>query len=236
MPSDSVQTLCFDHPSQTTPTDNNTAGRITPYPIILCTQWPQMPRHFTRQEHADLVSRPAGDRASSHIPNHLIDLEAQVDAIRPDDPPRVQSPGQPSSDLGIRRPKRSRTANLYRPKTRGRLWKPGQEPGIDPAAIHLATTPSSLKAACDITVVDFSQDDMRMQYLDNASLEEFLDRPQEDGLNCRWININGLSWDVISIIGKKKNFHRLAIEDMLNLRNRTKADWYSDHTYSGFLP
>ncbi len=48
---------------------------------------------------------------------------------------------------------------------------------------------------------------------------------------CRWISVNGLSWDVIKLLGNHKNLHRLAIEDLTNQKNRTKADWYSDHTY-----
>lgn len=55
--------------------------------------------------------------------------------------------------------------------------------------------------------------------------------PRPNWAACRWININGLSWDVIKLLGNDKHLHRLAIEDLLNPRNRTKADWYSDHTY-----
>ena len=55
--------------------------------------------------------------------------------------------------------------------------------------------------------------------------------PRPNWAACRWININGLSWDVIKLLGNDKHLHQLAIEDLLNPRNRTKADWYSDHTY-----
>ena len=58
-----------------------------------------------------------------------------------------------------------------------------------------------------------------------------MDKPRPDWAVCRWINVNGLSWDVIKLLGNDKGLHRLAIEDLLNPRNRTKADWYSDHTY-----
>ena len=58
-----------------------------------------------------------------------------------------------------------------------------------------------------------------------------MDLPRPEWATCRWININGLSWDVIQLLGNDKGLHRLAIEDLLNPRNRTKADWYSDHTY-----
>lgn len=117
-------------------------------------------------------------------------------------------------------------------------WQPGQEPGLDPNKENGGREQKpELHEECDITVVDYSEDDMEMRHLDNASLGKWIEREQakEGGrdkwVKCRWININGLSWDVISAIGKWKKLHRLAIEDLVNTRNRTKADWYSDHTY-----
>ena len=72
---------------------------------------------------------------------------------------------------------------------------------------------------------------MEQHTLDNASLVRFLDKPQPKWSKCRWINVNGLSWDVISALGKHKNLHRLAIEDIMNTRNRTKADWFANHAF-----
>ena len=65
-----------------------------------------------------------------------------------------------------------------------------------------------------------------MHDFDNAGLIQFINKRQEDWIKCRWININGLSWDVIQALGRYKKLHRLAIEDMVNTNNRTKADWY----------
>ncbi|KAL9134930.1 MAG: hypothetical protein Q9175_003875 [Cornicularia normoerica] len=162
-----------------------------------------------------------------------IDLEAQS----PRSPIQFQRkedkhPISPTESVRCRRPNRSNTAKTYKPEVRGRDWHPGQEPGIDPSATHphspLAT---NLRAQCDITVVDFSEDDIRVQHLDNETLPSFMDMPRPAWAACRWINVNGLSWDVIKLLGSDKHLHRLAIEDLLNPRNRTKADWYSDHTY-----
>ncbi len=83
----------------------------------------------------------------------------------------------------------------------------------------------TLSAPCQITVVDFSRDELSIRKLDNESLKDFLDQPQPDWARCRWINVNGLSWDVIQALGRHKNLHRLAIEDIMNTRNRTKAEW-----------
>jgi Mg2+ and Co2+ transporter CorA len=48
---------------------------------------------------------------------------------------------------------------------------------------------------------------------------------------CRWINVNALSWDVIRMLGNHKSLHRLAIEDLMSDRGRTKIDWYSDQAF-----
>ncbi|KAI1338253.1 hypothetical protein F5Y15DRAFT_388190 [Xylariaceae sp. FL0016] len=111
-------------------------------------------------------------------------------------------------------------------------WRPGAEPGIDPSKPDGGQdSVPNLHAQCQITVVDFSQNDLRIHELDNAALIDFVKVPQPEWVKCRWINVNGLSWDVIQALGNYKNLHRLAIEDIMNTRNRTKADWYQDHAF-----
>lgn len=111
-------------------------------------------------------------------------------------------------------------------------WQPGSEPGFDP---HLpdgghASMPT-LSAPCKITVVDFSHNYVEKRHFENQSFIEFLERPKDEWAKCRWININGLSWDVIQAVGHKKGLHKLALEDVMNIRNRTKADWYPNHAF-----
>lgn len=165
-------------------------------------------------------------------PSH-IDLEAQS----PKSPIQSQEKGykqpiSPIESVRFRRPNRSNTAKTYKPEIRGQDWHPGQEPGIDTSATHPhPSLAPNLHAQCDITVVDFSVDDIRLSHLDNETLPDFMDKPRPDWAACRWINVNGLSWDVIKLLGNDKHLHRLAVEDLINPRNRTKADWYSDHTY-----
>ena len=149
------------------------------------------------------------------------------------------------TSIDIRRRGRTNTAKMYAPEHEGSTtgWSPGQEPGIDTSD---PTPPYSKKDSiggdsvsaphihnkpCEITVVDYSQNDMKLYNLDNDNLEEFLDRPTEDWQLVRWINVNGLSWDVIRLLGNHKSLHKLAIEDLMNTRSRTKADWYHDHTF-----
>ena len=162
-----------------------------------------------------------------------VDLEAQSPRS-PVNGIDVKSPTSPTESLRFRKVARSNTAKTYRPEQRGQEWRPGQEPGIDVSVPHGLGSQSHLPQIyeqCDITVVDFSPDEMKMHHLDNRTLGPFLRNPRPAWADCRWINVDGLSWDVIEVLGKDKNLHRLAIEDLMNPRNRTKADWYSDHTY-----
>ncbi|KAB8073952.1 hypothetical protein BDV29DRAFT_131401 [Aspergillus leporis] len=146
----------------------------------------------------------------------------------------------PSHDTVRNRARRSNTARSYHPDnvTHDPNWHPGTEPGIDPTkplppynADWATSVPSNLFTRCEIIVVDFSQNEMRQYELDNETLEPFLVREREPWVQCRWINVNGLSWDVIRALGNQKGLHRLAIEDLINTTNRTKVDWYSDHAY-----
>jgi len=108
--------------------------------------------------------------------------------------------------------------------------EPGAEPGVDTSK-EADPTYKKLQAECAITVVEFSADRMETRELDNDSLQPYLDLPQEDWVSCRWINVDGLSYDVIQMLGNYKKLHSLAIEDLMYTRGRTKADWYSDHAF-----
>ncbi|OCL14303.1 hypothetical protein AOQ84DRAFT_351582 [Glonium stellatum] len=129
-----------------------------------------------------------------------------------------------------RRFTRSNTVRNYHSPTRPNWEEPGAEPGVDTAKDAEAHY-KLLHRHCDITVVDFSDDQMVQHQLDNGTIEAFLNIPKEDWVACRWINVNGLSWDVIRLLGNYKHLHRLAIEDLMNTRGRTKADWYSDQAF-----
>lgn len=83
----------------------------------------------------------------------------------------------------------------------------------------------TLSTPCEITVVDFSHDRLASHKRTNETLSAFMDLPQPEWVKCRWINVNGLSWDVIQLLGQHKSLHRLAIEDLMNTRNRIKAEW-----------
>ncbi|KKA27418.1 hypothetical protein TD95_002026 [Thielaviopsis punctulata] len=111
-------------------------------------------------------------------------------------------------------------------------WEPGAEPGFDPSKPDggHASMPT-LSALCVITVVDFSQERIERQVFQNDAFIRFLKEPQPKWSKCRWINVNGLSWDVIQAVGQAKGLHKLALEDIMDLKNRPKAEWYPNHAF-----
>jgi Mg2+ and Co2+ transporter CorA len=167
------------------------------------------------------------------------------ESIELKNPKRADTAISRVSTTSMRRRARTSTVNtLY---DRGAMgitsgWTPGQEPGLDtsnPAAPYNRRSPKGsdtgepdeLDQLCEITVVDYSLEDMKSYMLDNDNLEEFLQQPSQEWSTVRWVNVNGLSWDVIRVLGNHKSLHRLAVEDLMNTRNRTKVDWYNDHTF-----
>lgn len=105
-----------------------------------------------------------------------------------------------------------------------------QEPGIDPLREAISNF-SLVQQPCQITLVDFNEEKILRHEFDNEELIKFIKQPREDWVACRWINVNGLSWDVIRALGAEQKLHRLAIEDLLSTGGRTKADFYRDHCF-----
>ena len=105
-------------------------------------------------------------------------------------------------------------------------WHAGQEPGLDPSKPNGGRTTTPMRhEECQITVVDYSETDINIHELNNASLIKFLEKPQEDWVKCRWINVNGISWDVVQALAQNKHLHKLSVEDIISVNNRTKVDW-----------
>ncbi|KAL2129051.1 hypothetical protein VTI74DRAFT_8294 [Chaetomium olivicolor] len=195
----------------------------------------------TTAQHAEDPSRSCS-RPSSHV-HYALNLDPSLTTTAHPtvvtDPAKLtlsRPDAEASWSPGVRRrPTRAgtfRTVDDFQEFTVRPGWHPGAEPGVDPSKPDggHASMPT-LSAPCDITVVDFSQEHLSIQKLDNETLMPFLNQPQPDWVKCRWVNVNGLSWDVIKALGKHKNLHKLAIEDIMNTRNRTKAEWYPTHAF-----
>ncbi|PSK43070.1 hypothetical protein B9Z65_7024 [Elsinoe australis] len=132
-----------------------------------------------------------------------------------------------------RRIARSNTIKTYHDPDRPN-WKPGAEPGLDTTKEEGEDEPrlTALHEECIIHVTDVSEEHIFTQQTDNDDLKDVLNEPRPDDMPLRWISVNGLSWDVIKTLANKYGLHRLAVEDMINTRSRTKVDWYSDHAFA----
>ncbi|EXJ84207.1 hypothetical protein A1O3_04874 [Capronia epimyces CBS 606.96] len=208
-------------------------------------------RRRSHETDVEAQTSPPGSSHPRNTPPHHVHIQENTEATAHHHAEKANDGHLPPlhrSDTNIskatlRRRARSDTANnlIYGTEGMGRTtgWAPGLEPGIDTSktAPPYSEGPQeplpheSLKQRCEITVVDFSNEDVSTYDLDNDNIEEFLEKGPAPWAEVRWINVNGLSWDVIRLLGNHKRLHRLAIEDLLNTKNRTKVDWYSDHTY-----
>ncbi|KAK7729401.1 hypothetical protein SLS53_009251 [Cytospora paraplurivora] len=190
------------------------------------------PAHAAQHVHYDI----ALDTSVGPNSKEFVSSPRSVTDIGTDLPPNRS---MPSTDSPIRR--RNTRATTFRSIEEFSEfehpdeWHPGAEPGVDPYKTDggRASLPK-LSAACEIAIVDFSQDDIEVSALTNDDLGPFLQKPQPDWAKCRWINVNGLSWDVIATLGQYKRLHKLSIEDIMNTRNRTKTDWYANHAFIVF--
>ncbi|KAH9486074.1 Cobalt/magnesium transport protein CorA [Psilocybe cubensis] len=120
----------------------------------------------------------------------------------------------------------------------------GAEPGIDPRRPAVDAAYSHIKEQCQIEIMDYSAIRNTTRHMDNAQFIEFMgdldspELPQRDPwVKVRWINIGGISWDVIRALSIKYNLHPLALEDVFHghSRNRSKADYYSKHLFLRIL-
>ncbi|KAL1900635.1 hypothetical protein Sste5346_002360 [Sporothrix stenoceras] len=183
--------------------------------------------------HGQGPSHSSGSHGQSR-PMSESDLPVHGANSHVDDPGSLMSPTVPPS-LRRRSTKRAvtfRNVDNFSDYEVRPGWQPGAEPGIDTSKPDGGRDSlAKMMSPSEITVVDFSHDDIVTTRLDNATLGGFLAVPQPAHMKCRWINVNGLSWDVIQMLGNYKHLHRLAIEDLINTRNRTKADWYPTHTF-----
>lgn len=156
-----------------------------------------------------------------------------------------------SGSVPLSRPKRANSQKRSLRRYSGSMGsaaaaqrRAGWEPGVD-----IRTTDIILQSiGSAVTIVDYSvtryriiqtevypahktdEKDDNPSYVVNKEFHDHLDsRPAWS--QVRWISVNGLSWEAISAISKRYQLHRLAIEDMVDIPQRTKVDLYPTHTF-----
>ncbi|KAF4573548.1 CorA metal ion transporter (MIT) family protein [Pleurotus pulmonarius] len=113
----------------------------------------------------------------------------------------------------------------------------GDEPGIDPRRDSAYINWGHIQQDCLIQVNDYSSLRSSFGMMTN---NEFIGMMQSDAasereswVKVRWINIAGISWDVLSAVALRYDMHPLALEDVLHQRDqsRSKADYYHKHLF-----
>ncbi|GJC96033.1 magnesium and cobalt transporter CorA [Colletotrichum higginsianum] len=186
------------------------------------------------------VSEPEDRSRTVRFPS--LEIDTHDYATSPTSPTKTRASAAPPATPSTLSPLRRRAGTFKPVEDYGDFdmsrpgWQPGSEPGFDPNKSDggHASMPT-LRADCEISVFDFSQANMVQHKFGNDDFIEFLKKPQEPWVKSRWINVNGLSWDVIQACGQYYKLHKLAIEDIMNTRNRTKADcgYQLNHHTSG---
>ncbi|KAI0031636.1 hypothetical protein K488DRAFT_86605 [Vararia minispora EC-137] len=113
----------------------------------------------------------------------------------------------------------------------------GAEPGIDPRRAATFQQYGHIRQKCIIDIFDYSSLRVVPSRMSNAELVAYL-RNEESSrrppwAKVRWINVGGLSWDVVSELAIKYDMHPLAVEDLLHQsdRARSKADYHVNHLF-----
>ncbi|CCL98060.1 uncharacterized protein FIBRA_00054 [Fibroporia radiculosa] len=117
----------------------------------------------------------------------------------------------------------------------------GAEPGVDPRRASANQRYGNIKQRCVIEVVDYSTMRTSFGRMTNHEFVEMFRNPdasrRDPWVRVRWINVAGISWDVVSALALKYDIHPLALEDVLSQRrhSRSKVDYYPQHLFLRIL-
>jgi len=134
---------------------------------------------------------------------------------------------------------------------------PGAEPGIDVRKDSAFRAYGHIKQSCLIEVADYSSVRSSFGKMTNREFISFLSDPTASGrehwVKVRWINVGGISWDVVRALALKygasnpchtslhrydiqigpADLHPLSLEDLLTVpgRPRSGANYYKGHLF-----
>lgn len=107
---------------------------------------------------------------------------------------------------------------------RSRRARTGAPPGLDPTQLaQMPSTPVGVLVTC----IDYSPDSVLVEEV--RDIAEFVGRHRPEWSAVRWINVDGLSdLSVLRALAEKYGLHPLAIEDVLHVPQRPKAQAFSE--------
>ncbi|OJA15774.1 hypothetical protein AZE42_10296 [Rhizopogon vesiculosus] len=146
--------------------------------------------------------------------------------------PHPQSPKDRFRDIVHKVISMHRTATVL-----SRYGLAGAEPGIDPRRHSAIIQYAHVRERCVIQIADYSTVRSSFGKMDNERFVKLLSDEgssrREPWAKVRWINVCGISWDVMSALALKYDLHPLALEDVLHKRGhtRSKTDYYGKHLF-----
>lgn len=128
----------------------------------------------------------------------------------------------------VRQTTRSRAMSIsHNIDLKDALTEPGREPGVDVNNLEL-----DIHHQCQITVTDYCKSRYHIHGpFGNDAFLQFMDLPKPEWSKIRWINVNGMSFDIIKRLSNTYALHQLSVEDALHFPTRTKIDHYAEHSY-----
>ncbi|TFK67660.1 hypothetical protein BDN72DRAFT_842745 [Pluteus cervinus] len=117
----------------------------------------------------------------------------------------------------------------------------GAEPGIDPRQPLADLEYGHIKQDCVIEIMDYSAVRSSFGKMTNREFINLLEDEEaskpEPWVKVRWINVGGVSWDVIKALALRYDLHPLTIEDIFyaNRRNASKVDYHANHLFISVL-
>ena len=156
--------------------------------------------HDQPQLHSDKTLKSAGSIKSSGSRKTAGDRVATI--------PQVETiPQQPFSPRDRLRTTVRKIIALNRTSAIIRSGGLGAEPGVDPRRDSARAAFGNLRQKCIIDVIDYSSLRCSSGRMTNGEFVEFLRNREasapEPWVKVRWINIGGISWDVISALALK---------------------------------
>ncbi|KAJ3777804.1 hypothetical protein FB446DRAFT_783971 [Lentinula raphanica] len=117
---------------------------------------------------------------------------------------------------------------------------PGAEPGVNPHRYSAELRYRGTRQACEIQIVDYSSVSMHSRRLSNVQMIDMLGGDSQTSerpswAKVRWIDVGGISWDVLKVLAIKYKIHPLALEDILHAHttkpSASKSDYHVQHLF-----
>ncbi|KAF9077283.1 hypothetical protein BDP27DRAFT_1312126 [Rhodocollybia butyracea] len=131
---------------------------------------------------------------------------------------------------------------LHRTTTVLTAYGAGAEPGVNPRHLSADLRYRGLRESCSIRVMDYSPVSITSRTMSNNEFTDMLHDPRKGArpswAKVRWIDVGGISWDVLKALATKYNIHYLALENILHTHSKataSKSDYYLQHLFLRIL-